>query len=1038
MSLIRRFTCMLLTAFLALGSAHAASYDPDLTWSTLKTEHFNITFHQGEEALALDLAKTAERVHDILSQDMLHSPDRATEVVLVDHTDVANGYAQVLPINTIVIFVTAPTESSSLGLYEDWLEAIFTHEYAHILHLDTVGGLPKFLRKILGRIISVNGVSPWWIVEGFATYQETRFTTGGRGRAPAAQMIVRMAVLEDMFPELGQMDGWISDPPGGNLRYLFGQSFLQYIADHTSEDAWTRWHHSYGSSLPYWLPAKQVLGKTFEQWFKEWKAHLEVQYGKVETELVAQELTQFKPVSDGEDSCYGAVYSPDGNTLIYSCSDRAEGAAIWSIQHDQETPSILLKDHFAKTIAWRADSKAIAFSSPHMVGFYNLYDDVFFHVLGSESAKSITAGKRAKDPVFSPDGSDLIMVRNSTQNNNLFRMRIDQSVEALTDFSDHTQLSTPRFSPNGQYIVLSKWQGGYRDIWIYDKYGKPYRRLTADQHIDRDPVFSGDGRTLFFSSDRTGIPNIFAIDLETEAVFQVTNVLGGAFQPSPNPHGGKIVFQNYTTNGYDIVMMDWMKPDWKPAGFLQKPMMHRGDLAPVHSPTTLLTAPTTSNDDFPEPSKDWPYYDEVPFGTPPLLEREQWAHLKEPKSAEEPEEETAPITQLGNYAVTPYNPLPSLFPPRFVQPGIYQNAFGFLGVLATGGVDTLRQYGYSAVLTYRTDANYLGGGASVTVNRWKPIVSASGFSYAVPYGDIYVESPSNIGPNVPGIESTGVRYWDRRNRASLSMGYPLKSNMAFYGRWSGTLRVPLFELPETAYRPFLPTRGFISQLSAGIRWGKGGSNTYSISPEGARAVSLNAKLTPSWLGSYTLGNLDEHNDFDQLQLTGEIREYLDIPFFSNHVLALRAAGGVSFGDRYRYGSFRLGGNYGESTFYALPDEYLSLRGWPIAAASGDWYFLSSAEYRFPLWRIDRGVGTTPVFFRSLHGAVFADVGNAFDDPADAGLPLLGVGAELRLTSILLWGLPVQFRVGYGVGLLPSGGIQPTSPQAWYFRAGTSF
>lgn len=1017
---------------MALGSSHAASYDPDLNWSTLKTEHFNITFHTGEERLAQELASTAERVHEILTQDMLHSPDRATEVVLVDHTDVANGYAQVLPINTIVIFVTAPTEVSSLGLYEDWLEAIFTHEYAHILHLDTVGGLPKFLRKILGRIISVNGVSPWWIVEGFATYQETRFTTGGRGRAPAAQMIVRMAVLEDMFPELGQMDGWISDPPGGNLRYLFGQSFLQYIADHSSEDAWTRWHHSYGSSLPYWLPAKQVFGKSFEALYRDWKAHLEKEYGQLKTDLKAQGLTQFKLLSDGEDTCYGPVFSPDSRELVFSCSDRAEGSAIWSLRHDEEAPKVLLKDHFAKTIAWRSDSKAIAFSTPHSVGFYNLFDDVFFHVLGTESAKPLTAGKRAKDPSFSPDGSDLIMVRNGTQNNNLFRMRVDQSVEPLTDYSDHTQLSTPRFSPNGQFMVLSKWQGGYRDIWIYDKYGQPYRRLTADHHIDRDPVFSKDAEFIFFSSDRTGIPNLFAIRLATQEVFQVTNVLGGAFQPSPNPQGETLVFQNYSTNGYDIVAMDWVSSEWKAAGPLHQPLVYRGDLAPILDSSTVLSAPDVPPGVQADPLADrpvWSYLESVKPDATPVL--------PDPTSqSEKPDAE--PITDLGGHPVAPYNPLPSLFPPRFVQPGVYQNAFGFMGVLSTGGVDTLRQYGYSAALTYRTDANYLGGGASVTVNRWKPIVSASGFSYAVPYGDIYVESPSNIGPNVPGIESAGARYWDRRNRASLAMGYPISGNKAFFASWSGTHRGPLYALPETAYRPFLPTRGFISQLSAGLRWGKGGANTYSISPEGARSVSLNAKLTPSWLGSYTLGNEDERDAFDQIQLTGEIREYVDIPVFSNHVLALRAAGGVSFGDRYRYGSFRLGGNYGESTFYALPDEYQSLRGWPIAAASGDWYYLSSAEYRFPLWRIDRGFGTTPAFLRSLHGAVFADLGNAFDDPADAGAPLLGVGAELRLTSILLWGLPVQFRLGYGVGVFPNGGIGPGAPQAWYFRAGTSF
>ena len=135
-------------------------------WKTLRTEHFNITFHEGEEALAEALASTAERVHILLTEDMDYTPNRATEVVLVDHTDVANGYAQTLPVNTIVIFVTAPTESSSLGLYEDWLEAIFTHEYAHILHLDTVEGIPS------------GSENPW-----AGSFRSTKSPPGGSSRA---------------------------------------------------------------------------------------------------------------------------------------------------------------------------------------------------------------------------------------------------------------------------------------------------------------------------------------------------------------------------------------------------------------------------------------------------------------------------------------------------------------------------------------------------------------------------------------------------------------------------------------------------------------------------------------------------------------------------------------------------------------------------------------------------------------------------------------------------------------------------------------
>ena len=162
-------------------------------------------------------------------------PRRPTEIILLDWTDLANGTASTLPINTIFLYVGHPHEDSTLSLYEDWLDGVLTHEYAHILHLDQVAGVQGILRKLVGRIIAPNQVSPGWIVEGQATWHESRMTPGGRGRASQADMLLRMAALEGKLPALGALDA-TSGPPG-NARHVFGRSFMDYIAQHSSEDA---------------------------------------------------------------------------------------------------------------------------------------------------------------------------------------------------------------------------------------------------------------------------------------------------------------------------------------------------------------------------------------------------------------------------------------------------------------------------------------------------------------------------------------------------------------------------------------------------------------------------------------------------------------------------------------------------------------------------------------------------------------------------------------------------------------------------------
>ena len=93
----------LLASLLSVGSlvaptqTDAATYDPDLTWRTIVTEHFRIHFHQGEEQLAEEFTHMVEDVFDTMTEELVWVPKGKTDVVLIDRTDDANGYARVVP-----------------------------------------------------------------------------------------------------------------------------------------------------------------------------------------------------------------------------------------------------------------------------------------------------------------------------------------------------------------------------------------------------------------------------------------------------------------------------------------------------------------------------------------------------------------------------------------------------------------------------------------------------------------------------------------------------------------------------------------------------------------------------------------------------------------------------------------------------------------------------------------------------------------------------------------------------------------------------
>jgi dipeptidyl aminopeptidase/acylaminoacyl peptidase len=1031
------------------AAASAATYDPDLTWRTIRTDHFEIHFHQGCEQVADELAQASEVIYATMIDEVRWVPRKRTQVVLVDRTDSANGFAGVIPYNAITMYVTAPQEDSNLDLYEDWSDAILTHELTHILHLDTHHGIVTAARTIVGRAATTNDVSPGWMIEGFATFQETRHTQGGRGRAALAEMLLRTSALANDWPPLGNMDGFQVDPPGGNLRYIFGQDFIQWVADHQGEDVWTRWVHLYGGHIPFLLPTKKAFGRSLQSLYNDWTADRSAQYQAVAAAIREEGETVSRTLNaDTRASCTAPSFSPDGRRLVWSCNDNRTGNAIWAADGDGYAPEVLLDHLGAKTFTWRRDSKAFVYAATHTVNQFNTFSDVYMHVLGTGAVTPLTSGQRARDPEFAPDGSRLLFVTNNAENNQLQQMTVDRITSPLTDLHDHTQFSTPRFSPDGRSVALSVWQDGRRDLWLYDPEGHPLRRLTADTAIDVDPAWSLDGRWLYFSSDRTGIPNIYAIELSTEHLWQVTNVTTGATRPAIRPDGKLLAWQQWSSDGWEVHAMTVDPPKFLDRGTLPAALRADRALADLVGPPVAPTAEAVAS---------W----ETPGARAfrPESHRLQVALADSPQSTESVDsfDDARAKDVFGEekdypFHIQPrrYNPLPTLVP-TYVLPYVQTTPLpprgplapltcladwlcpGLQGSLSTGMTDPLHHWAWNAFGAYRTDANDWSAGGGVTWNRWNPVFSLSGSSTATTPAAIYFPDPASPDPEDPDLLDSGLRYWERRSIGTFTISWPYKQRASVFARYQFTERHATDPIPAETFTPLLPLRGREGALSAGYRYSWAINTPYAISSEDGRIVSLVGSVLSPWLGTRILDENGVPNGLTQVQLTGEVRDYLVNPWIPNHVLATRLGGGLTFGETQFLGNYAVGGNFGENAFYVTPEEYRMLRGYPFGYDPGDMYWVGSAEYRFPIARFDRGFGTFPLFFRNLSAAAFVDAGNAFSgnllgaNPIGVnevfGEPLVGVGGEITLRSIIAWGVGSTLRAGYAIGLT-EGGLNP--------------
>jgi outer membrane protein assembly factor BamA len=147
-------------------------------------------------------------------------------------------------------------------------------------------------------------------------------------------------------------------------------------------------------------------------------------------------------------------------------------------------------------------------------------------------------------------------------------------------------------------------------------------------------------------------------------------------------------------------------------------------------------------------------------------------------------------------------------------------------------------------------------------------------------------------------------------------------------------------------------------------------------------------------------------DANAFTVTGDWRGYVR-GIGLHHVAAIRLGAASSTGDSGMKRSFSLGGSGLSAGPFAMGQRAVGLlRGLPHDERIGTAVLVANLDYRFPLARVERGIGTWPVFLRDIHGAAFADAGSAGSAMDALPAAAFSIGGELatRVTLGYSWNL----------------------------------
>src|SRR5579872_140256 len=279
------------------------------------------------------------------------------------------------------------------------------------------------------------------------------------------------------------------------------------------------------------------------------------------------------------------VWSPDGRRIAFS-SDRAGNYDIWTLTvgtGDLRQVTSAPSNEFMPS--WRSNDD-IAFVSDRAgaPGIYSAPDRLLapadgalaapafgpegaiaFNAISASHSRLLVDGRNIADAdedvfPFRPQwiGADLLY----TADGKIKRRAPAGGPARVIEFSADVSFTRPDFtpkphrlnptgpqvvhgimhpvvSPDGQQVAFA----ALGDLWTASLAGAA-KRLTDDAAVETDPAWSPDGRSLAYSSDRSGSMQIWIRDLQSGADRQLTRTPGAPMQAAWSPDGSRIAFTN--------------------------------------------------------------------------------------------------------------------------------------------------------------------------------------------------------------------------------------------------------------------------------------------------------------------------------------------------------------------------------------------------------------------------------------------------------------------------------------------------------------
>jgi len=189
---------------------------------------------------------------------------------------------------------------------------------------------------------------------------------------------------------------------------------------------------------------------------------------------------------------------------------------------------------------------------------YNLTDINIWRMPGPEAQprpdlppvpeRIVASTSPDSSPQFSPDGRRMAFISGRTGGDpELWVASSDGSQQTRLTFINGHFLGSPRWSPNQKRIAFDSVHSGHWNIYVVGVEDARMSTVTADTFINVRPSWSGDGQWIYFTSSRSGEPQIWKVAATGGQPTQITRK--GGYEAFESADGNHLYYAKQSTPG---------------------------------------------------------------------------------------------------------------------------------------------------------------------------------------------------------------------------------------------------------------------------------------------------------------------------------------------------------------------------------------------------------------------------------------------------------------------------------------------------------